>query len=62
MDESSTTTAKNIAPVLMTEFGFSQTETEYLRPYAQCIKEYVTSLRGGWMVGDIRASVHVPER
>lgn len=50
MDESPTTTAKNIAPVLLTEFGFSQTEAEYQKPYGQCIKQYVTSLRGGWMV------------
>ncbi|PIA93602.1 hypothetical protein CB0940_04214 [Cercospora beticola] len=57
MDTSSTTTAKNIAPVVLTEFGFEQTDTEYQRPYAQCIKEYLTGLPGGpggwiqWAVG-----------
>ena len=57
MDTSSTTTAKNIAPVVLTEYGFPQDATTYTRPYAQCIKEYLTSLSGGpggwiqWAVG-----------
>lgn len=63
MDTSSTTTAKNIAPVVLTEFGFPQDDTTYSRPYADCIKEYLTSLPGGpggwiqWAVGGSYVSI-----
>lgn len=53
MDISSTSTAKNFAPVVLTEFGFPQTPTNYTLPYAQCIKEYLTTALpggpGGWI-------------
>lgn len=68
MDKSSTTTAKNVAPVVLTEFGFPQDATTYTRPYAQCIKEYLTSLSGGpagwiqWAVGGSYVSLgHAPQ-
>jgi hypothetical protein len=39
--------AVNKAPVVLTEFGFPQDDSAYTRPYANCIKEYITSLPGG---------------
>lgn len=46
MDTSSTT---NVAPVVMTEFGFPQDDSTYQSPYPDCIKQYLTSIKGGWM-------------
>ncbi|KAH8755637.1 cellulase family protein [Diaporthe sp. PMI_573] len=49
LDTSSSTTAKTIAPVLLTEFGFAQngtdypkTGSDYLTVYAQALKDFVT--------------------
>ncbi|KAM5385729.1 hypothetical protein ACJZ2D_000928 [Fusarium nematophilum] len=42
LDVSAQTTALNIAPVILTEFGFAQNGTDYLDVYAQCLKNFVT--------------------
>lgn len=49
LDTSPSTTAKNIAPVLLTEFGFAQngtdypkTGSDYLTVYAQALKDFFT--------------------
>lgn len=55
-------TAANVAPVVLTEFGFQQDNATYLMPYAQCIKEYLTGLPGGpggWMQWVISGSYYI---
>ncbi|KAI9170594.1 LOW QUALITY PROTEIN: Glycosyl hydrolase 5 family protein [Paramyrothecium foliicola] len=42
LDNSSSTTARNIAPVIFTEFGFAQNGSDYLGVYAQCLKDFIT--------------------
>lgn len=62
MDTSNTTTAVNIAPVVLTEFGFAQDNATYLKPYAQCIEQYLTGLPGGpggWMQWVIAGSYYI---
>ncbi|KAK4498671.1 hypothetical protein PRZ48_009181 [Zasmidium cellare] len=59
MDTSSNTTARNIAPVVMTEFGFPQDDSTYQNPYPNCIKEYLTSIRGGWIQWVISGSYYI---
>ncbi|EMF10750.1 glycoside hydrolase family 5 protein [Sphaerulina musiva SO2202] len=65
MDISSTSTAKNFAPVVLTEFGFPQTPTNYTLPYAQCIKEYLTTALpggpGGWIHWAVGGSYYIRE-
>ncbi|KAH0336524.1 glycosyl hydrolase family 5 protein-like protein/cellulase, partial [Aureobasidium melanogenum] len=55
--------AVNIAPVVLTEFGFDQTSGSE-SVYAQCIKKYLTSLPGGpggWMQWVISGSYYIRE-
>lgn len=42
LDVSRTSTARNVAPVILTEFGFAQNGTNYQDVYAQCIQDFVT--------------------
>lgn len=49
LDVSAETTAVNVAPVLLTEFGFNQNATDYQTVYAQCLKDFVT---GSGRTGD----------
>lgn len=59
MDTSSSTTAKNIAPVVLTEFGFAQNGTDYLGTYAQCLKDFVTRKHAGWMQWVLAGSYYI---
>lgn len=62
MDTSANTTAKNIAPVVLTEFGFMQDNTTYTRPYPTCTAEYLTNLPGGpggWFQWVISGSYYI---
>lgn len=59
MDTSSSTTAKNIAPVVLTEFGFEQNETAYSGVYPQCIKDFVTEKKAGWMQWVLAGSYYI---
>ncbi|KAI5255667.1 putative endoglucanase E1 [Aureobasidium subglaciale] len=55
--------AVNKAPVVLTEFGFDQ-NTGSSSVYAQCIKEYLTTLPGGpggWMQWVISGSYYIRE-
>jgi hypothetical protein len=57
------TAAVNKAPVLLTEFGFDQ-NTGSESVYAQCIKEYLTTLPGGpggWMQWVVSGSYYIRE-
>lgn len=52
----------NKAPVVMTEFGFDQTDGSYNSAYAQCIKSYLTGQPGGpggWMQWVIAGSYYI---
>ncbi|KAL4885459.1 glycoside hydrolase [Aspergillus karnatakaensis] len=42
LDTSPGTTARNIAPVILTEFGFAQNGTDYQDVYASCLKDFLT--------------------
>jgi hypothetical protein len=56
-------TAVNKAPVVLTEFGFDQNGGEQ-SVYAQCIKQYLTSLPGGpggWMQWVVSGSYYIRE-
>lgn len=70
LDVSDQTTARNIAPVILTEFGFAQNGTDYLGTYAQCLKGFITGddriggaarIRGpiGWLQWTIGGSYYM---
>ncbi|KAK4629373.1 Glycosyl hydrolase 5 family protein [Fulvia fulva] len=62
MDTSANTTAKNIAPVVLTEFGFPQDNSTYTWPYPKCLAEYLTTLPGGpggWFQWVISGSYYI---
>lgn len=59
MDDSANTTAKNIAPVVMSEFGFQQDGPEYTWGYARCLREYLTDVKGGWMQWVLGGSYYI---
>ncbi|KAF7198455.1 Glycosyl hydrolase 5 family protein [Pseudocercospora fuligena] len=64
MDTSEGSTARNIAPVVLTEFGYEQNSTNFKKPYPDCIKEYLTSLPGGpggWMQWVLAGSYYIRE-
>ncbi|KAJ5995555.1 hypothetical protein N7481_002532 [Penicillium waksmanii] len=42
LDETPQTTARNIAPVVLTEFGFAQNGSDYQGIYASCLKDFLT--------------------
>jgi hypothetical protein len=42
LDVSPATTARNIAPVILTEFGFAQNSSDYQSVYASCLKDFLT--------------------
>ncbi|KAI5920169.1 glycoside hydrolase superfamily [Camillea tinctor] len=54
-DDSAT---KNAFPVLLTEFGFQQTATEWQRPYASCIASYLADQKAGWFIWVVAGSYY----
>jgi hypothetical protein len=71
LDTSGTGDAVNVAPVVLTEFGFEQNATDYQSVYAQCLKGFVTGegregeepqrLKGkiGWMQWVVAGSYYI---
>lgn len=59
VDTSSSTTAKNIAPVVLTEFGFLQNATTFEGVYSQCLKDFVTEKKVGWMQWVLAGSYYI---
>lgn len=59
MDTSANSTGKNIAPVVMSEFGFQQDNVTYTYGYARCIKEYLSEIKGGWMQWVLAGSYYI---
>ncbi|KAL7619360.1 hypothetical protein AAE478_009897 [Parahypoxylon ruwenzoriense] len=49
----------NVFPVLLTEFGFQQTETEWQKTYASCIAEYLSEEKAGWFIWVISGSYYI---
>ncbi|KAI1499096.1 glycoside hydrolase superfamily [Biscogniauxia marginata] len=49
----------NVFPVLLTEFGFQQTATEWQRPYASCIASYLAEQKAGWFIWVISGSYYI---
>ncbi|KAI5859837.1 glycoside hydrolase family 5 protein [Durotheca rogersii] len=49
----------NVFPVLLTEFGFAQTATEWQRPYATCIAEYLAEQKAGWFIWVVAGSYYI---
>ncbi|KAI0008266.1 glycoside hydrolase family 5 protein [Xylariaceae sp. FL0662B] len=49
----------NVFPVVLTEFGFQQTATEWQRPYASCIAEYLAEEKAGWFIWVLSGSYYI---
>lgn len=52
-------TTKYVFPMVLTEFGFSQDGTAYLDPYAQCLTDFVSKERIGFMHWDLAGSYYL---
>ncbi|ESZ94649.1 hypothetical protein SBOR_4958 [Sclerotinia borealis F-4128] len=51
----------NQMPVVMTEWGHSQTKADYASVYSTCLKSYLSAVKGGWMVWVLSGSYYVRE-
>ncbi|KAI3318072.1 glycoside hydrolase family 5 protein [Xylariaceae sp. AK1471] len=49
----------NVFPVVLTEFGFAQTDTEWKRVYATCIASYLAQQKAGWFIWVISGSYYI---
>ncbi|KAI9645448.1 hypothetical protein NHQ30_006187 [Ciborinia camelliae] len=49
----------NQMPVVMTEWGHAQTTADYATVYSSCLKSYLTSIKGGWMVWALGGSYYI---
>jgi len=54
--------AKNILPLVMTEFGFQQSNQTYKNVYATCLEKFLPVQRVGWMVWVLSGGYYVRER
>jgi len=52
---------KNVFPVLLTEFGHSQTDEAYKSVYSTCLKDYLEDVKGGWMYWVLAGNYYVRE-
>lgn len=52
---------KNIMPVVLSEFGYTQNMNASQSTYATCIRNYVTNRHAGWMVWVLAGSYYVRE-
>ncbi|KAI1821179.1 glycoside hydrolase family 5 protein [Xylaria intraflava] len=48
-----------VFPVVLTEFGFGQTDTEWKGVYATCIADYLAQQKAGWFIWVIAGSYYV---
>ncbi|KAJ4291706.1 hypothetical protein N0V90_009601 [Kalmusia sp. IMI 367209] len=51
--------AVNRMPVVLTEFGFAQTGTEYTKTYATCIKKLMPQWKTGWTIWVLSGSYYI---
>lgn len=54
-----TTADVNHFPVLLTEWGFAQDGATYLKPYTQCLAEYLPAQKAGWMIWVVAGSYYI---
>ncbi|TVY83914.1 Endoglucanase E1 [Lachnellula suecica] len=50
---------KNVFPVVMTEFGYDQTDTSYTGVYATCLRSYLPAQKAGWMLWALGGSYYI---
>ncbi|KAK2596321.1 hypothetical protein N8I77_013217 [Diaporthe amygdali] len=46
-------------PVLLTEWGFAMDGSTYLKPYTQCLAEYLPAQKAGWMIWVVAGSYYI---
>ncbi|KAJ8071707.1 hypothetical protein OCU04_002023 [Sclerotinia nivalis] len=51
--------ATNQMPVVLTEWGHAQTASDYATVYSTCLKTYLTSIKGGWMIWVLSGSYYI---
>lgn len=51
--------AVNKMPVVLTEFGFSQTGNDYTKTYATCIKKLMPQWKTGWTIWVLAGSYYI---
>jgi len=49
----------NVMPVVMTEFGYAQDQSDVDSIYATCLKSYLPSQQAGWMVWTVAGSYYI---
>ncbi|KAL8839757.1 MAG: hypothetical protein Q9170_001628 [Blastenia crenularia] len=51
--------AKNLLPLVMSEWGFSQSSDQYTEPYASCLREFLPEQNVGWMTWALSGSYYI---
>ncbi|KAH8777640.1 glycoside hydrolase superfamily [Diaporthe sp. PMI_573] len=46
-------------PLLLTEWGFAMDGATYLKPYTQCLAEYLPAQKAGWMIWVVAGSYYI---
>jgi hypothetical protein len=49
----------NQMPVVLTEWGHAQTSSDWGSVYSTCLKSYLGSVKGGWMVWVLAGSYYI---
>jgi hypothetical protein len=57
--DTSNPSIKNVMPVVMTEFGYAQDESDVNGVYASCLRSYLARQKAGWMVWNIGGSYYI---
>ena len=52
-------TATNQMPVVLTEFGYSQTDSSYNSVYATCLKKIIPEWNAGWTIWVLSGSYYI---
>jgi hypothetical protein len=59
--EALTSAAKNVFPVVVTEFGFAMDSTTWEGVYASCLAKYLPEQKVGWMIWVLAGSYYIRE-
>ncbi|KAF4629419.1 hypothetical protein G7Y89_g8726 [Cudoniella acicularis] len=57
--DTTNTAVKNVLPVILTEWGHDESDTEYSGVYATCLASYLEGLKGGWMLWVLSGSYYI---
>jgi hypothetical protein len=57
--EALSSSAANVLPVIMTEWGFLMDSTTWEGVYAECLRSYLPEQRAGWMLWVIAGSYYI---